>query len=428
MKFAVGRQMSLVVILLAFSINTSAIILDIKDEINIPGAEIYYGRFKDRGIYKLFYSNDNSITAIKYGEQMVGSVLYRRPTPVDIYVQEYKRGDIRIISVHIYNSRSNKLYSSSYYHIQDEHCYLTTRDRKINFVGNVVYLEVDVHSEKVHPLVKKVGNGDYNIWKSLTASYGDYRKALRLRFNNEKHVLNPILHIENTSARSAPPNALFGLFARVKWKPGDKVIKVWIRRGRFLTPLSIRIPPTVNNIFKPRNITRMPYYFRDLASHFQPVIPIHLVIDISSHEVNTPYLIIMANLERGQWLYTQYTVVPLVDQLFLSHMVVNSHVNSELYRVRENEFVSHVELFKNSDSRIQYVVVNVTKYINHSLPPYRITTEIKRLYKLYCMDGNWGYLDLTDSITDEYLDILYNIPVDGSDVVLSDLIDPLRPS
>ncbi|EDO06759.1 uncharacterized protein BBOV_IV003980 [Babesia bovis T2Bo] len=392
------------------------VILDLHENEFPSCIDIFTGTFNGGGVYRMFHSRNELIRTIHYGGHILATTRFHRALPEDIYVQEYKRDGISIISLHIFFNRSTKTSANSYYQIAGGHIRIIGRDKKLEFVGGPIYLSIDVNVTKYHPLIVKTMIGSplhKHIWQLATAKhFTDHQsKISRLRFRQEVYYMSPVLNIDTEQSDYLPPTALIGQFSKVQVSKHDGVIEVSLKRLRASFCQLIQIPPTIDNIFKPCRIISLPHYYNHLDLTIKVNRHVTLTIDVASLEVNVPDLIILSNLKRGNWIYTQYTVVPITDQRFVLHKVINSQMAFTLYEAQEHCYVSYVELFKHIIHGWQYVVINIKQASNIITPGPTEFIDVKRIYMLTEISAGAIYVDLSMTLPKEHLDILYNINV-----------------
>ncbi|ORM41426.1 uncharacterized protein BXIN_2503 [Babesia sp. Xinjiang] len=189
---------------------------------------------------------------------------------------------------------------------------------------------------------------------------------------------------------------------------GDHMV-IYVKEGKRLLRFNLYLPPVEDGIFKPRNIIDASYKFIGSKTPSHPSKYISLYIDISSTQTSQADVIVLANLKRGDWLYTQYTVVPLREQRFVLLSVINSAQNCEIYRTADDLFVTHVEVFEHVTHYWQYVVVNIKVVDAGSSSRINTYIDAKRLYVRHVQEQGIVYFDVTDEDLSLHLEMIYNI-------------------
>ncbi|ORM39838.1 uncharacterized protein BXIN_0194 [Babesia sp. Xinjiang] len=181
---------------------------------------------------------------------------------------------------------------------------------------------------------------------------------------------------------------------------------IWIKYGRAHLAFTVQIPPTENGIFKPKSIIECPYVLRQpytVAEHVR-----HLNIDISDCSNANIDVIILGNIRRGCWIYTQFNIVPLRNSPYVLVKVTNSKYQCDIYEATDGAMVTHVELFDHAEHGWQYVVINIGRRTSENIRRMSMSKEMK-VYKRIDGDDNIVYFDLSNFWVDPYIEMLYNI-------------------
>ncbi|ORM39688.1 uncharacterized protein BXIN_0073 [Babesia sp. Xinjiang] len=361
------------------------------------------------GTYRLLHMKSSSIDSIVYDDYLVPFFSRYKAITDDIYIQDYQRGNTRIFSISSSFVIGTTGVRTVNYKIIGRRCVIVGIKSKSAFLSGPISLRLDINSAELHPFIipHATFTGDQTMkWVVITREHRSTdrsNKIHKLRFSGESLVLSPIIIVDKeTNGPGYPATSISGLIDKFAETSVTGDFNLWIKYRKRGLPHAIKIPPIENGIFKPCNIIQHHYTFCK-SKHFQPIERTTVIIDISKTEVNVAELIVLANLKRGDWLYTQYTISPVRDQLFLFVRVINSVTGSELYQVEDSTFITHVEVFDNVTYGWQYVVVNYERSLGKG---------IKGFQKVYVrQNGERGviYIDLSNFWPDSYIQMLYNI-------------------
>ncbi|GFE53199.1 spherical body protein, putative [Babesia ovis] len=177
----------------------------------------------------------------------------------------------------------------------------------------------------------------------------------------------------------------------------------------------------IDGVFKPENILNDQSNIVNLCADLPKHKDRFTEIDISSTDSNAAELVVLANLRRGCWLYTQYSIMTTIHPRDVFVNVVDSQMGKVLFVTKEDVYVTHVEVFEHIGQGWKYVVVNLKKldwnnYTNDD-------SDIKEVYKRIDDEGNIAYLDLRILCRWPYINMLYNIKIDDGSCHDNDIHD-----
>ncbi|ORM42248.1 uncharacterized protein BXIN_1514 [Babesia sp. Xinjiang] len=398
--------------------------------------DIFEGTFKNGGVYRMFHSNGPPIAHVTYGKVLLGPLTNGKIPIRDIYVQHYKRGDRSIVAISHMNAIRKRVVTTRFYATNGTVCRTTNMDVKEEFVGNHILVPVNIYAEKVHPFIGAAytdGQCQTKQWSVLSprAKCNRHDDMGCIRFRMESVFISPVINIDQQFRdHNSPPPSLSSHSTTVQVAPEGDAVTTWIKNGSHRVSYLIKLPPTENAIFRPRQIIDP---LHNLPKHVTPTSHIlkhiNINVDISSIETNVPEIVILANLRRGDWLYTQYSFTPIIDLRYIRVKVLNSEHSCELYETDGEAFVTHVEVFDHVKSGLQYVVVNITTPGRDRVLIGPQFENIKRVYKRIYGEEGVVYFDINQVWLEPYLDMLYNIPIgpgvhkqDAHDIMMDTLL------
>ncbi|ORM41415.1 uncharacterized protein BXIN_2571 [Babesia sp. Xinjiang] len=382
-------------------------ILDVSQTAFPPHVDIFEGKFGRGGIYRMFHSKCSTIRLVTYGDRILSILKHRNAVVRDVYVQVYTIDNHTIISITRVLGDNNRTYTS-FHEVIGTTVKFSSRRVKESIVTSPISLRLDIDTDKVHPFIATIcgcAEHRFKTWSVLPShkNYLDEGTIARLRNGSGVFVISPVINIDKQFRnRYSPPTSLSSFSNEVRVSPTGETVTIWIKYMNALKPFLILIPPVEMGIFKPANIFRNPYVFAAQCPHGDLSRPVGVTIDISSKESDVEHLVVLADLRRGCWLYTQYSLVPLLEQSLVSVTVMNSE-NYQIYKVTPDSIVTHVEVFNHVKHGWQYVVVNIKKLEGHD------ALDIQKVYKRIDVDGGLAYFDLDNFWSEPYLDMLYNI-------------------
>ncbi|ORM42288.1 uncharacterized protein BXIN_1100 [Babesia sp. Xinjiang] len=290
-----------------------SLVLDLTRTYFNPCIDVFEGTFKNGGIYRMFHSHDPIIRLVTYGQEVLGPSTTRVAFPSDVYVQEYRRGDRRIVAVTHFITEGARLLKTTYYKIVGTRVSAATRPVKNAFIGGPISLKLDLDSPKAHPFISasdKDGEYQPSVWSIIPRSRYPGEPAVgRMIFRYEVYFISPVINIDQQFRdHNSPSPSLISHSTNIRVsRTGDSTI-ISIKHGSFSGRFIARTPPTGDGIFRPKNIILSSYDFSACTQGPHLTRRDVLKIDISSIETNVPEIVILANLRRGDWLYTQYSL------------------------------------------------------------------------------------------------------------------------
>ncbi|GFE53184.1 spherical body protein, putative [Babesia ovis] len=314
------------------------------------------------------------------------------------------------------------------YLFNGEVCLQATNEDTKCLVRDAIKMSVDMHSGLMHPLILKTieANGHQRVIYSIAKLYSRHNRSVsnKIRTMYISYVISPLLNIDKFSGYSDSPPSSFNSYS--------SEIYLNIQERRFMVKLTlgahankniiIKIPSYIDGVFKPENILNDQSNIVNLCADLPKHKDRFTEIDISSTDSNAAELVVLANLRRGCWLYTQYSMVPLYGPRYRFIKVVNKKAKQEIYQEGEQMYVTYVEVFDHVHQGWQYVVVNLRKLDgnNYTNDDYG---DIKEVYKRIDDEGNIAYLDLRILCRWPYINMLYNIKIDDGSCHDNDIHD-----
>ncbi|ORM40409.1 uncharacterized protein BXIN_1869 [Babesia sp. Xinjiang] len=371
--------------------------------------EIYEGTFGGGGKYRLFQSVHPPIDIVTYRGRILGRNSDTDTLVNNTIIQEYKCNGRTIISVsRLRYGVSYKVYTTCY-EIIGHFAKRITRRVKNNFVTSPISLPMDPNADKFHPFINSFPCGDgikSNKWSIIRSTHKRQgrHKLSYLRDPDETFHISPLINIDGDSQDpNFPPSSISSQSTKIYFPGEPKYIQIWNSHSQISRTYILHIPQIEDGTFKPGNIVSRGYKFSVPSSGDVQYRPIRLTVNISNPETTARDIVVMANLKRGCWLYTQYSILPLRDQKYIYVNVVNFERKCDIYHVTPDAFVTHVEVFNHTANGAQYVVVNVKKRENDLLK------NIKKVYKLVSESYEDKYVDVSSGWDKLYVDMLYTI-------------------
>ncbi|ORM40545.1 uncharacterized protein BXIN_1967 [Babesia sp. Xinjiang] len=403
-----NQKIKIFALTLVVSLSTvDSVTLDLTQGEVQSSIDVFEGTFSDGGIYKMFHSTDHPITAVVHGGVFLNPAKHIPADPLDVYVQQYSRGGTAIVEISQFYAKDGGFLYSAFFKISGNRCRTTTRLLKNNFVGGSISLSLDIAAEKLHPFIgsKREGNNPFTEYSLIKTSRSSKSKCSinRLRLPSEKHNISPIINIDkNFRARNSPPPSVSCHVNKLHISPEGDVLQIWISKGINSLKYILEIPPTKNGIFKPRNMLKYPHTFISSPAEADVLRSVGITIDIFTIQNDSPAVLILANLRRGDWLYRQYCIAPIIDLRFAFVKVINSE-RCQIYHMTDDVIVTHVEVFDHVKHGWQYVVVNTVKKAGEGI------LAGKKVYKRIDGERRLTYYDLNNFWQEPYLEMLYNI-------------------
>ncbi|EDO06827.1 putative integral membrane protein [Babesia bovis T2Bo] len=384
-------------------------ILDLDMDKFPDNLEIFRGTLENGGKYFLYHSSDPIISKVIYRGSVLNTVRSKITNFPDVYVQKFEKEKQVIVGIHYFYSMLWKHKSRTCYFLFNDTTSIVVHRSMLSQFSGHLFLPLDLKNEKQHPFVVKSHVGSKirgDIW-AIIASTGRRTTTSyisRLRSSHDCIFFSPITNIDSyPPSPNYPPTSIYAHCTKVHVSDVDGNFYLHIKRDRNTVIYLFQLPKTKNYTFKPGNILRTNYRFGVAKPSFPTSRQRIIVIDIATFEVKIPDLVILANVRRGDWLYHQYTILPLWYPDFPTVTVINSVDNISIYKTNEQTYVECVEIFINVDHGWQYVVLTIAEWDGMQLG------YIKKVYMRMVKDGNDIYYDLEKVGTSRYVDLLYNI-------------------
>ncbi|GFE55438.1 spherical body protein, putative [Babesia ovis] len=386
--------------------------LELTNDIHPPCMEIYEGSFHGGGKYRMFHSSPRIDKLTYLGMQI--SLELPNFTPEDIYIQEYKVGSLVVVEIDWCLGVGNRRLQSAHYCIHGEKLSKSTRALRNQLLNNHLVLSIDLKSRKVHPFIEV--NYDFEqglIIYTVMTHESDVTKKNSITEIRAKHInisISPILNIEDNH-KPGDPLPFISLQSKKIYLPlqGDFIMS-WLKHNTYATMYKFIIPPVKHGIFSPADFVTNKSLFTLTRPYVQNSKISELDVDISSKVSNDIRVAIMANIRRGAWFYTQYSVIPPTEDGYLHVNVINSKEKCEIYKANLLECITHVEIFQHVTHDWQYAIVNIDRY---TLPYTRCQrpTKIQEAFKRIYDKDKTVYYNLNRFTKDVYINMLYNIEV-----------------
>ncbi|EDO08453.1 hypothetical protein BBOV_III008960 [Babesia bovis T2Bo] len=398
-------------ILTLFSIvpQTESVTLDLSLTAFPDVIECYHGTFLNCGVYRFFRTRSGIISMIKYGSTLLDGPVYDLIYGLkEVIVQDYKRDGIHMVTVHLCFENNTPL-QTQYLKVVNGTFITSTKDILHSLINGPILLSLNLREGSVHPFITMhQSSGFYNgfQWSLLPSTHHKAYELpeLHIRVNMGLFFISPIFIVDKEHTfPNPPPTCLSAPITKFFVSSKDNSMVLWLKRNRRSKPLAIRLPSTIDGVFRPKNILLIPQNISYLEIGYKPSRDNEITIDISKTESTISSLIILSNLLRGDWYYSQYTIVPIEAHEYNMVNVINSIKRCDIYKSTESESVSHIELFDNYINGWQYVVVNMSVIDGTNI------TEKKKVYMRHFDERGDKYMDLDVLGIHTYLDILYNI-------------------
>ncbi|ORM40367.1 uncharacterized protein BXIN_1870 [Babesia sp. Xinjiang] len=374
-----------------------------------PCVDVFEGIFSGGGVYRMFHSHSSPISIVEYGIVTLLDVSSKKCYESDTYVQDYRRGDHVFVTISRFHGKEFKVLHTFVYEIKGNELRLSSHELKKAFVGGLISLKLDLAAPKQHPFIAVAPSYEdvqHVMWSIIPLSRG-YQKlspARRIRNRHDRYMISPMVNLDKEyNDENDPPSSISCYNSNIHISTKQHTVLV-IKHPHLKYHYRARIPQVEDNIFKPRNVLSFIYDFTLPAKGAESHRNVHINIDISTTETTESDIFILANLRRGCWLYSQYSIIPLMDQSTVSVKVMNSD-KYLIYEGLPNFIITHVEVFNHVTKGWQYVVVNTIK-----VEPSKVAS-IQKVFFRHDEDGNTIYFDLDMFWAEPYIDMLYNINV-----------------
>ncbi|GFE54946.1 spherical body protein, putative [Babesia ovis] len=358
------------------------------------------------------------IWLVKFGKHIF-RVPKKRHKVADVYVQQFKRDGLNMVSISYIFVNGAKQYETIQVEINHNSLVYVDKEKRESWVKQWLALPLNFLAAKWHPLIA-VSHGEKDIdeksWYIIPQRLDDTRVHMAcLRHNKYKLIISPIHLIDvNSHFEDRRSPLLISHAVKVTFSPTKGYITIMIKIKTCSDSYKVYIPSTSHGFFEPSNILRDCYTITYMKGCSTSSSHVKIYVDISKAYSQWPEVVIITNLRRGNWLYTQYSIAPL---RFTTHVlvdVINSTKHTELYKASGNETVVYVEVFDDFMDRWQYVVVHIRKQNydpkikNASLP------IAQKVYKRIEMENGFVYYDLDAFDKDTFMNMLSKIPVNNA--------------
>ncbi|EDO07196.1 uncharacterized protein BBOV_IV008420 [Babesia bovis T2Bo] len=388
-------------------------VLDINSPEISDSIEMYEGTFSEGGIYRMYYATTEHFYFIKCNDFEFNLPRFQK-MPKEIYIQDFLRGKYRHVVISAKSTTGRKKITNHYFQGDDILFTKGNRKRMLKFIGEITKLSVHAQSNKIHPFIKKLyiaGKANMIIWRVIPINHDPQANLVkRLRHTGGNVTISPFLGIEYTANNDPSHESYISSHAKEIQQMVDtnKIILILNWNVKYYIPQAICIPQVQNNIFKPKNIL----YCSD-----SPPLKVFnktlgeskaIQIDVSCNHAAMPEIIFLANLQRGCWYYSQYTIADLGNSQFKKVNVADSKRDYIIYSSDNNEIVTHVEIFEHIIYGWKYVVVNKV-FVDLSNEMVEFKDENHKVYKCIHDGDNVRYYDLDAFWVDPYISMLHNI-------------------
>eukprot|EP00371_Babesia_bovis_P001269 XP_001609916.1 hypothetical protein [Babesia bovis T2Bo] len=301
----------------------------------------------------------------------------------------------------------------------EQYSKISVRD-KHEFIGSPVSLAITLHSDQNHPFIVKT----LMEWNGTTFTHyktSRNRRSLRtrllewLRYLDHNFYLSPIFNIDgNNSGSSDISPSLISRAREVLTNVQRTELTLIIKNSEILCEIEVEIPPTLNGIFKPKRIIKKPYYFNRVKKSRRSYDYDRNVVDIAQIHVIKIEMIVLANIKRGDWLYTQFAIAYIPRRNYERVKVIDSVIKADIYEEGDDEFISHVEVFYNTVNGAQYVVINVNNIPEGDPQEVETLFKARKIFMVNKLGSGATYIDLNCYDLEPYIDTLYNIRTEAA--------------
>ncbi|GIX66331.1 uncharacterized protein BcabD6B2_57670 [Babesia caballi] len=386
--------------------HADALILNLQQEHPPPGVDVFEGTLYNGGLYRMFHEKSGNVDMIAYGRQLLTHFLLFPTVGRNVYVEHFQTPERTFVAVKVTFEETVHIFRSNYEIMGDFITKVNSEEKNKHVKG--VFLPVDLANRLRHPYIfEEISRTPVNEHTFTTASRGKKGEALGISSRSRrsmKYYLKPIINIFGSpKSKDDPPTSLYVNSSKVKITQERRlVVDIWRQVG--VREYTIVIPDPSKEVFKPQNLVRQhDYVFQPPRPVFDQLLHKQIVVDVSSTSTQEREVFILSNLRRGDWLYSQYAVVPHEDQAKRFVSVKDSAIDMDIYQVEGDQFVTHVEVFKHIEQGWQYVVVHI------QLKAGYVSTDVTKIYKRVVDEVTTGYFDMEFLGTDMFLEMLHNI-------------------
>ncbi|EDO08711.1 hypothetical protein BBOV_III011590 [Babesia bovis T2Bo] len=377
--------------------------------------KVYHGSFSNGGKYKMLRTTAEYAKDILYDGYYIISTRADCGDLADIFIEEYRR-DLEVIVGVIYAGEEVKrLIQRHYFAKRDGYFERVDRHDKMVFVAGPMKVGIDMYLKDWHTAIDTYTTYKGHrplYWYLLCNFKGDYRYKTESRYwfgDGEFHI-SPITSVDNEPTPEGMPKS--ALIANIYGFHKTANFYTFSMDCSYDTLYTVRIPKNEDGIFRPRNINTYPTSYLDV--HLPPLKDrsTTITIDISDIVVHAPEIIILSKLKKGNWFYSQHSIIPIKNPAYVSVTVVDGINKCTLYTPVDDEFVTYVEVFEHVTNSMQYVVVHARKELPGSTIENPMYKHDLKLYKLRNVEKPVSYIDFTQLRPEAILDHLYNIRVE----------------
>ncbi|EDO08012.1 hypothetical protein BBOV_III004490 [Babesia bovis T2Bo] len=388
------------------------VILELNDLHQPDYIAVHHGSFMDKGRYRNFSSKIEHIDTILYKGRIVKILGSIGKIPDDVFVQHYINDKINIVVMTRRVTSNDRNCRSSYKDLNTMRPYLISKKTKQEVVGPV-FLYLDANDENIHPLIMThFDNSQPTVrkWyikpKTLPKTFAE--KLDHLRRVHDTLYISPFVGIEPSSDEYETKHAsIYSLADAIKWVPGSPEISITIKCRTIKREHFITIPSIEGDLFKPKGI--MP--FAECAAR---IMCFHnwgggytINIDVGSFEVNSRLMIIVANLKRGNWWYSQYCLANEAFSIYKKINVVDLQNDVAIYECVSGEVITHVEVFENRVDHNIFILLNIKKTTSYTY------VDIQKVYMKEITAGGVIYYDINLPGIEPFITMLHNINVEA---------------
>ncbi|EDO08683.1 hypothetical protein BBOV_III011310 [Babesia bovis T2Bo] len=346
------------------SLFVHSIKIDLLDDNFPPNVNAYHGSFQEGGLYRLIQCIDVDLDAVVYGNLLIAKVPQGSARDMYVYIEEYKIQSKVIICITFIDMILEICKSRRYYRYKI-FGFAEASHQIMKSVKDPIFLEIDMTMEKMHHQLRCElrPEGEHGApWYSVRPQYiiGKDNRFRCRRFAS-RFLISQILNVDYRNNGIYPPSSLIGYFKGFSRSCSEEHCIVTVL-DQYEFMYEIVIPPTINGIFRPRNIYET---MVEIDPHMQRRLSPDktlIEIDISSIKQNRDDLVILANLKRGKWLYTQYTIIPYRYPLYEIACVISTEDISTIYCPTGQTVVTHVEVFDHIIHKWRYIVIHTVKF------------------------------------------------------------------
>ncbi|GFE55188.1 spherical body protein, putative [Babesia ovis] len=381
------------------------------DIVDIPDyVKVTVGSFSNGGAYRMLWTSSDKVNGVRHGRSEVSIPNFPNGGMNDVLIEEYVRDNVLMLSTMVHRRTYNAYVEQRCYKKAHLRFRLVNCDLIQKFIGGPINLHTDVMHDLTHPAMVSANLGlddNAELWWFFGNTELDIRlTSLNLLWANYQifHMMPIINFDERSRSTDNPPAQLIGLITAFHQSiDGEKFIVKIEETGD--TEYTVKLPQIVDSILKPCNILDYPLKIGETEAKDPKDRPIYITIDISNNDEVHQYVIAILNLSRGDWLYSQYSILPIPDISEVDVLVFHKGLDQEIYRIGDQEVITHVEVFENTQTNDRYVVIHLRDLLAPNDP------EEIEIYKYSWRYERPIYVRILDSQVEEYKNQLNNIRV-----------------